>query len=138
MLALKYQKRWQLAGGLLLLFVLLSAIMPALWFWDDRVKLVSWLGHIDKWFHVLTFAFLTTWFSGQFSSKNYWRIALALVAFGILIELCQRLVGYRYAEWSDVIANVIGIAAGLGLATAGLGGRSQKVENWIERRQAAR
>ena len=130
MLPLQYAGRWQAVSALLLLVVLAGAVMPAIWFWPDRVRIVSWLGHVDKWAHVLTFAFLTVWFAGQYRRGSYWRVAAGLAGFGILIELCQRFVGYRSAEWLDIGADVIGIVIGLLIALAGAGGWSQRFEDW--------
>jgi VanZ family protein len=103
--------------------------MPAIWFWPDRVRMVDWLTNLDKWAHMLTFAFLAVWFAGQYTRRSYWRIAAGLVGFGILIELCQRLVGYRSAEWLDIGADVFGIFIGLLIGLAGAGGWSQRFEN---------
>ena len=128
MLSLRYALRWQAASAVLLLLVLASALMPAIWFWPDRVRVENWLAHLDKWAHLLTFAFLAVWFAGQYRRGAYWRIALGLVGFGILIEICQRAVGYRSAEWLDLGADVIGIVIGLMIGLAGAGGWSQRLE----------
>ena len=136
MLPLRYALRWQAVSAALLLAVLASALMPAIWLWPDRVRIVSWLDHVDKWAHFITFAFLAVWFAGQYQRRAYWRIAAGLVGFGILIELCQRLVGYRSAEWLDIGADVIGVAIGLLISLAGAGGWSQRFENWYVMRGA--
>ena len=130
MLPLRYALRWQAASAVLLLLVLASALMPAIWLWPDRVRMEDWLDHLDKWAHLLTFAFLAVWFAGQYRRGAYWRIALGLVGFGILIEICQRAVGYRSAEWLDLGADVIGIVIGLVIGLAGAGGWSLRVEQW--------
>ena len=130
MLSLRYALRWQAASAVLLLLVLASALMPAIWFWPDRVRVENWLAHLDKWAHLLTFAFLAVWFAGQYRRGAYWRIAVGLVGFGILIEICQRAVGYRSAEWLDLGADVIGIVIGLMIGLAGAGGWSQRFEQW--------
>ena len=134
MLPLRYAGRWQAVSAVLLLAVLAGAVMPAVWLWPDRVRIVSWLDHIDKWAHLLVFAFLAVWFAGQYRRSAYWRIAAGLVGFGILIELCQGLISYRSAEWPDLGADVIGIAAGLSLALIGAGGWCLAAENWYARR----
>ena len=54
--------------------------------------------------------------------------------FGILIEFCQSLVGYRSADWRDIAANTAGIIAGLIVAIAGLGGWCLRVEDWYSAR----
>ena len=136
MLPLRYALRWQVASAILLLFVLASALMPAIWFWPDRVRMEDWLTNLDKWAHVLAFAFLAVWFAGQYRRTAYWRIAAGLLAFGVLIEICQRAVGYRSAELMDVGADVAGIAIGLVLGLAGAGGWSLRFEQRYLARRA--
>jgi VanZ family protein len=121
----------------MLLLVLVSALMPAVWFFDDRQSALSWLEHADKWLHALTFLVLSLWYAGQYRPRSYWRIAIGLMFFGLLIEFCQRLVSYRMADWADVGANSIGIVVGLLIALAGAGGWCLRVENWHAARQSS-
>ena len=132
MLPLRYQRRWQLAGAFALLSVLAGTLIPAFWLWPDfsRVTLIDF----DKWLHGFTFAFLAVWFSGQYSRNRYWGIGIGLFMFGIVIELCQRMVSYRTAEFMDLAADTVGIALGLIIALAGLGGWSLRLEELIQRR----
>ena len=81
-----------------------------------------------------TFTVLAVWFSGQYRRASYLRIAVGLLLFGLLIEFCQYLVGYREADWFDMAANTVGIALGFAVAIAGLGGWSQRVEDWYATR----
>jgi VanZ family protein len=129
MLPLRYALRWQAASAVLLLLVLTSALMPAIWFWPDRVRLGATLEDLDKWAHALAFALLAVWFAGQYRRAAYWRIAVGLVGFGVLIEICQRAVGYRSAEWLDIGADIAGVVIGLMIGLAGAGGWSQRFEN---------
>ncbi|MEM8815804.1 MAG: VanZ family protein [Pseudomonadota bacterium] len=135
MLELRYVRVWRGLSLALLMFVLAATLMPAIWFWSDRVRLSSWVGGIDKWAHFFAFLFLAMWFSGLYRVRNYWRVALGLLAFGILIELCQRAVGYRSAEWMDVVADALGILVGLSLGWLGLGGWCRGFEAWWLRRR---
>ncbi|MDJ0813253.1 MAG: VanZ family protein [Woeseiaceae bacterium] len=137
MLPLRYAARWRVTGLLFLVIVLLASMMPAGWLWPDRQEFVSWFTHADKWMHGIVFATLAVWFAGQYSRGSYWRIAVGLLAFGVLIEACQRLVGYRTSEWLDVAADAAGIAVGLAIALAGLGGWSQWIENRLVRSKVA-
>ena len=127
MLSLRYAPWWRTASILLLILVLAATVMPAGWMWPERTLFI-WFEGIDKWVHAIVFAFLALWFAGQYRPRSYWRIALGLLMFGLLIELCQRMLSYRSAEWFDVAADVAGIIVGLLLATAGLGGWCQRVE----------
>lgn len=134
MLSLRYSGRWRAAGLMLLILVLAATLMPAVWFLSDRSEYLSWLTDIDKWLHGVTFLLLAIWFSGQYERRAYWRIAIGLFLFGVLIELCQRMVAYRSAEWYDLAADVGGIVAGLAIAAAGIGGWSLRTEEWLARR----
>lgn len=136
MLALRYTGRWRAAGLMLLILVLAATLMPAVWFSTDRQDFISWITNIDKWLHGVTFLFLAIWFSGQYERRAYWRIAVGLLLFGILIELCQRMVAYRTAEWYDLAADIGGIVIGLAVAAFGMGGWSLRAEGWIARRNA--
>ena len=131
MLPLRFAGRWRTASIILLVGVLAATLMPAMWFWPDKAGLISWFVHADKWLHGLTFVFLAVWFAGQYQPRSYWRIGVGLVAFGALIEVCQRMVTYRSADWLDFAADIGGIGVGLGIALAGLGGWSLWVENWL-------
>lgn len=127
MIALRYTRRWQVAGFLLLLFVLIAALVPKLPFHDLTLQFrIS-----DKVMHIVAFTFLAAWFSGQYERKSYWRIALGLIAFGVLIELVQNTISYRTSEWMDLVGDVIGITAGLIIAVLGVGDWSKRLEEWL-------
>jgi VanZ family protein len=90
-IALRYSGRWRAAGFLLLLLVLIAALVPNLPFHDLSMQFrIS-----DKVMHIVAFTFLAAWFSGQYEKKSYWRIALGLIAFGVLIEVVQNTISYR-------------------------------------------
>ena len=129
MLRLRHEKRWRLTGIVLLLAVLATTIMPTLWLWSPPSKIPL----SDKWLHLLTFLFLSLWFTGQYARSSYWRLAIGLTAFGVLIELGQGMIPYRSAEWMDLVADIGGIGIGLIIAVAGLGGWSLRFEQWLEK-----
>ena len=131
MLPLRHLGYWQIASVLILLVVLVAALMPAVWFWGDKSSGIAWFKGVDKWLHGITFAVLALWFAGLYQRQSYWRIALGLFVFGLAIEACQRMVGYRTADWLDVGADTAGIVVGLVIALAGLGGWSLRFESRI-------
>lgn len=133
MLPLRFPLGWQVASVILLLLVLAAAIMPSLWFLIDGAPLRFWFASFDKWAHMVTFAFLAVWFAGQYRKQAYWRVALGLFSFGLLIEVCQAFVQYRSSEWLDVAADLAGITVGLIVALAGAGGWALQVEAWYAR-----
>ncbi|MEM9401681.1 MAG: VanZ family protein [Pseudomonadota bacterium] len=135
MLPLRWARGWRVASATLLVLVLAAGVAPAVWLWPDRGSMLSLLSHFDKWAHALTFTVLALWFCGQYTRSSYWRIALGLVVYGIVIELAQRLVGYRTADPFDVVANISGIALGLTIGLLGAGGWSQIVERRFARQR---
>lgn len=129
MLPLQHARRWQLASVLILIVVLGAALMPAVWMFDSKVAALKWFENVDKWLHGITFLVLAAWFTGMYQRHSYWRIALGLLAFGLVIEVCQRMVSYRTADIYDVIADAGGIIVGLSIGLVGLGGWCLRLEN---------
>ena len=132
MLPLRYARRWQIAGIFLLVMVLAAALVPADWFWPEDPNSRYFLS--DKWLHGITFAVLALWFSGQYARHSYWRLMTGLVAFGLLIEVTQRMVSYRTADWIDLLADLLGVAVGMAIALAGTGGWCMRFEEWLNNR----
>ena len=132
MLALRYARRWKIAGIILLTMVLVAALVPSDWFWSPGHSSGFYVS--DKWLHGITFTVLALWFSGQYARHYYWRLITGLVAFGLLIELTQRMVAYRTADWMDLFADLLGIAIGMAIALAGMGGWCLRFEEWLQNR----
>ena len=132
MLPLRHEKRWRVAGIGILFVFLAAAVTPTLWFWPDISQTKFPL--LDKWLHILSFLCLFLWFSGQCNRSSYWRLVIGLTTFGVLIELCQRMVSYRTAEWMDLAADEFGIGIGFIIAVAGAGGWSLRFEQWLEKK----
>lgn len=107
--------------------------MPAYWFRADLPR--SFIFAADKWVHGVTFMLLAVWFSGQYARGAYWRIAIGLVGFGIMTELCQGMVSYRMADVMDLWADAAGILVGLVIAVLGAGGWSLRFEGWLQARR---
>lgn len=137
MLPLRYAGRWRAASIVLLVLVLAATMMPMVWLWPDRRQFVTWFVGVDKWLHGITFVFLALWFAGQYRTGWYWRICTGLILFGVLIEACQRLVTYRSSDPFDIVADTIGIVAGLLIALAGPGGWSLRFEQRLSRSEVS-
>jgi VanZ family protein len=135
MLPLQHAPLWRALSAVLLLVVLAAALVPSWWF-DTKAEALSWFAHADKWLHGITFLGLTLWFAGLVARHAWGRMAVGLLLFGLLIEACQLLVGYRMGDWIDLAADAAGILLGVAIAAAGLGGWCLRLEDWYSRRTA--
>jgi VanZ family protein len=103
------------------------ALMPGA---QGRPTLIGW----DKLDHVVGFAALALLMRAGWPLGHRWIAALSLFAYGLAIELAQgtALVG-RTASISDLVANGVGIALGLGLAF--WLARLARTLSWLPRRR---
>ena len=62
----------------------------------------------DKLQHALAFTVLTVWALQLWPTWVY-RVAIGMLAYGAIIEGAQWAVGWRFAEWSDQVANTVGV-----------------------------
>jgi VanZ family protein len=101
---------WRLLLALLLLAISYLALAPA----PPRTLDSGW----DKANHLLAFGALAfTAFFGWRSRRARWQLLpAALLGYGVLIELLQSQLPTRSADARDVLADALGIAAGLALA----------------------
>ena len=105
---------WALRRGLwrAVLLVLLALVS---WFAFARVRFNDGDLPLDKVRHLLAFAALA-WVAAQaFAGAHaaFVRIALALLAYGVFIELVQSQIPGRLASGLDVAADAVGIGLGL-------------------------
>jgi len=95
-----------------LLLVLLAVVS---WFAFARVQFNDGGLPLDKGRHLAAFATLA-WVAAQAfagAQAAFVRIALALLAFGVFIELVQSQIPGRFASGLDVAADAVGIVLGL-------------------------
>jgi hypothetical protein len=62
----------------------------------------------DKAQHTVAFVVLTGWTLLLWPNLTL-RVLLGMAAFGAVIELAQWAVGWRFAEWADLAADVVGV-----------------------------
>ena len=125
MLPLAHAPAWIVASVLLVLAVLYVSLAPL----NVPVELPT---HFDKAEHAAAYVFLAVWFTGLVARPRYWRVAVALVAFGLTIEFLQAAMPFgRQGDPWDVVANLTGIGIGLVLARWVTGGWAPKVEAWL-------
>jgi VanZ family protein len=123
MLPLRYGRYWLGLGVAALVLGVLVAMRPT------GGTLLFTLG--DKVAHAAAFATFAIWFGGLVESRVMWRVALALLAYGLLIELLQSLVPYRSADSRDLAADAVGILLGWLVSAAGLSQWGWQLEKWL-------
>lgn len=99
---------------------------------DSLERTVPSFAHLtsDKVLHFAGYFALAMWFGGVTRTKRYPLVGVLLIALGGLLEILQGVMhNGRNAEWLDLLADALGVIAGLGLAYAGLG----KWTVWVER-----
>lgn len=100
---------WKTIGWLGIILALVLSLTPPM--------LNESSGHTDKIIHLSGYAVLTFWWA-QLITQKRWKLALAVVLFGIVIELLQGLTPDRQPDVLDALANGCGVL--LGLLAAGL------------------
>lgn len=71
----------------------------------------------DKAQHALAFTALAA-LGLQAYPRRRWQVLAGLLVFGGLIELAQAATGWRHGEWTDWLADAVGLALGLALAAS--------------------
>ncbi len=73
----------------------------------------------------------------MYARHSFWRVVIGLMAFGVVIELLQRYISYRSADVFDIVADLVGIAAGLTVGYLGAAGWCQRLEErWTRSRSS--
>jgi VanZ family protein len=100
---------WRWIGWLGIVITLALSLMPPML--DDHV------GHTDKIVHLAGYTFLMFWWA-QLVTRQRWKLALAVVIFGIVIELLQGFTPDRQPDVLDALANTCGVLLGWLIARA--------------------
>lgn len=98
---------WVLAFAICLISVLALALMKN----PSSMLDTGW----DKGNHVLAFSVLTLLGRMAWPSQRL-LLLLGLLVYGVLIENLQQLTGYRFSEYRDLAADVVGMVLGYLLA----------------------
>ncbi|MBM4196228.1 MAG: VanZ family protein [Gammaproteobacteria bacterium] len=120
---LRLRNLWLSGGAVALAVILGLSLMPLKDPMPFQIR--------DKLAHFAAFSFLTVWFLGIVDAGGRLRIACALAAYGLGIELLQSLTALRTADPLDVVSDLAGIAAGWYLAAAGLHQWCFRLESWF-------
>lgn len=91
-----------------LAFALFMAVIPGS---ADPTGFVN-----DKVKHALVFLVLFVLFELAYPTESMpWWKPVGLLAFGVFIEICQKMTGYRHFSVGDILADAVGILGYLGL-----------------------
>ena len=81
----------------------------------------------DKLYHFIAYFTLMAWFAYPYHERKHrYKIALAFVLLGILLEYLQGFSAARYFEYGDMLANLLGVAAGFVVMLIGKAGCLKK------------
>jgi glycopeptide antibiotics resistance protein len=117
---------WWLSGGILLIAATAYLTLSPMSVLGDLATSVS-----DKFGHFIAFFVMMSWFCGVYPRGNWRLVALALLVFGIAIELVQGQLPYRSAEVADVMFDALGIVIGWFFAGLGFGRWTQMIETTV-------
>ena len=123
MLPLRWGKFWLGSGWILVVLVVVLSVMPG----ATELRLTL----SDKTGHMLAYLVLTVWFAGVYTRSRYPWIVVGLILLGGGLEMVQRQLLHRSAEFADLVANCIGISAGIVLSLIFLGGWCLRVERLV-------
>ena len=124
-MSLRYTRFWKsLAWGMMLTVAILT-LMPK----PPRVNLplLSW----DKAQHSIAYAALMWTFLQAWEGSHVLRWAIFLLVAGVALEILQPLIGVRFMEYSDVLANSLGVLLGYAAWLTPLGRGFRHIETSI-------
>ena len=106
--ALRYRLLWLGIGWAYVAFILFISLIP------QPPKIGIEIEYFDKLVHFLAYAGAMTWFI-QLYEKTSTRVyyALGFIAMGVGVEFLQELGGQRMFEYSDMLANSLGVLGAL-------------------------
>ena len=110
---LQFSRLWICIGLLIAAFIAVTCLLPA--------RDVPDVGAFDKLIHASFYTLLAFWFASLLQRRHLLSLLLVLTAFGGLIELAQEAMHLgRHGEWADLLADVLGSVAGIGLVATPL------------------
>jgi VanZ family protein len=120
---LRFSWVWWALGWALVLATINESLQRKVW-------AVAEILPSDKATHFAGYCALAIWFGGLARRSRYFGVAAFLLALGGSLEITQGLMHQgRTADWYDMLANTLGITAGLTLSALGLGNWMV----WVER-----
>lgn len=125
--ALRYRKIWLIIGYLLIALVIFLSLS------SSPVEIDTELPYQDKLFHAIAYFSLTFWFMQIYHIRHHViRWVILFLSLGLLLEYLQGFDPARYSEIGDMVANTLGVLAGVGLSMTPLRYTLVKLEHYIK------
>jgi VanZ family protein len=123
-LKLAHPRLWQAGAVLIAAAIVVGSLLPG--------PVVARVHVWDKLEHAGAYFLLTMWLEGILERRRYAVAVVVALLLGIGLEIAQGLLtATRQADFSDLIANALGILLALVLAYLGLGGWAGRVERFF-------
>ena len=120
--SLRYTRFWKsLAWGMLLVVATLTLTPRPL---QIDLPLLSW----DKAQHSIAYAALMWTFLQAWEGSHVLRWAILLLLAGVVLEILQGLMGVRFMEYFDMLANSLGVLLGYAAWRTPLGRGFRRIE----------
>jgi VanZ family protein len=101
---MRSNKLYVVAFWLAMVAVLILSVAPMS---PPKFNIFSWQ---DKFHHFAAYGVLCVLAIKSYGTQQpIWKIGLGLVSFGLGIEIIQLSTNYRYGEFMDLVANILGI-----------------------------
>lgn len=123
---LRYRKLWLVVGYIMVMLVIYLSLT------SRPVDIDTSLPYQDKLFHALAYFVLTFWFMQIYHIRNHvlqW--VVFFLCLGLLLEYLQGFDPNRYSEVGDMIANTLGVVAGVALSMTPLRYMLVKLERYM-------
>lgn len=128
MLPLRYPRIWLTLGWLLVLGVIVGSLLPGPVIREITPAISDKLMHIGAYFALML------WFAGLYPRVRHPRVAAALLALGIALDVLQGVATRtRSFELLDIAADAVGLIAALALSAWLLEGWCLRVERLTAR-----
>jgi VanZ family protein len=123
----KFSRLWLIVGWVLILLVVFLSLFP------EPPEVIEF-EQSDKLGHLVAYLTLMLWFTNIHPGRNQ-RISLSMAFFamGAILEFLQGLSGYRTFQYTDMVANGVGIFLGWLLAKTWLGTFLVKLDRLLAR-----
>jgi VanZ family protein len=127
--SLRFSRLWFCLGLLIAAVITVMSLVPP--------RDVPNLGLSDKFEHSFAYFVLAFWLASVIVRRDFFWLAVSLLAFGGGIEIAQGLMGLgRQADWFDLLADGVGIVVGVLFAMTPLGHWADWLESLVVKRPA--